>query len=158
MSESIDQFIERVTAYTEKATKGPWQDRPTEGNEIFGQFVSCREEELDECVVKPEILNFSGRVIVGLDVKFDDRNFICNSRTDLPTAIVHIAALQARVGQFHAACLSVKAALEVVNPQLLDGTGGVDAVAKRVEAKHGRAMAMACKELFAALEANGGKG
>lgn len=123
MSESIDQFIERVTAYTEKATKGPWQDRPTEGNEIFGQFVSCREEELDECVVKPEILNFSGRVIVGLDVKFDDRNFICNSRTDLPAALGHIAALQALVKELEAECERLKTLWQGMSPEANGGKG-----------------------------------
>lgn len=48
---------------------------------------------------------------------------------------------------------TVKAAMEVVSRTELDGSGGRDAIARRVEKRHGNAMAMAFKEVFDVLTA-----
>lgn len=48
---------------------------------------------------------------------------------------------------------TVKAAMEVVSRTELDGSGGRDAIARRVEKRHGNAMAMAFKEVFDVLAA-----
>lgn len=71
--------------------------------------------------------------------------------TRLATAA--IAEKDAEIERLRGTLKTVKAAMEVVSRTELDGSGGRDAIAKRVEKRHGNAMAMAFKEVFDVLAA-----
>lgn len=104
MNESIDQFVERVTAYTEKATPGFWYQNCTppgpHGAKCYSETVdaSYSNETYDPVTVcvRP------AKLYVDQKTSFANMVFIAHSRTDLPTALVHIAALQARVAELEA--------------------------------------------------------
>jgi len=66
-------------------------------------------------------------------------------------AAAEMAEKDAKAGKMKAALETVKGAMEVVSRTELDGSCGRDAIAKRVEKRHGNAMAMAFKEVFDVL-------